>query len=253
MGSTGSEGCEVEYRIIQLPLQTPYVPNLTDYAAKFRSVKLSSLEQSPTEWIYKHSDEAHHPLSVWEDRLKRNNIVHACIATSGGDASVSNEEALLHGEWAGFGVLRGPFSVKDYYASPEMQMPVPEHPEDETRWHFYDLYTFPAHRRQGVARKLIFASLDVAKERTRLIGEKNKRIARVRLIANPNNPMLLKIYNGLGFARCGMIELQEALVANGMAESIPARDAYGEEAYVKKYASRYGLIMDRVLDVEYDD
>ncbi|KAH7359495.1 hypothetical protein BKA66DRAFT_228955 [Pyrenochaeta sp. MPI-SDFR-AT-0127] len=233
-----------QYQILRIPTSSPH---LSDLITKFRDTKLEALKCSPSEWIYQYASESGHPLSVWKARLARQNTILVCVATQ--DTSLSAEDALLQGEWVGFAVVRGPFAFEDYYAVPEMEQPVPEDPDVETRWHIYDLYTFPAHRGRGIATKLGAAGMAAVGEITAALSDKTKQRARVRLFCNPKNTALVDTYKRLGFEQSGRVTLKEGLEANGMAESIPARDAMSSEHFKRVFDTRIGIAMERVIDI----
>ena len=237
---------DVQYRILRITADSP---RLAELISKFRDTKLAALQTSPPEWIYQHASEAKHPLSVWESRFARQNTILICVATD--DLELSTEDALAQGEWVGFAAIRGPLSYKDYYAVPEMEQPIPENPDAETRWHLYDLYTWPAHRRRGIAMKLIAASMATAGEITSTLKSDTEGLqrSRVRLFVRATNTALVDWYKRLGFQAAGKATLREGLEANGMAESIPSEDTMSLEDIKKRFDTRIGLSMERVVDV----
>ncbi|KAJ4362986.1 hypothetical protein N0V83_010103 [Neocucurbitaria cava] len=238
---------EVQYHIVRIPTTSPH---LADLVTKFRDTKLLALQTSPSEWIYQHALEASHPLSVWQSRLIRQNTILICVATSA--PVTSSEDALIQGEWVGFAAARGPLSFEEYYPVPEMQQTLPDDPDAETRWHIYDLYTFPANRGQGIARKLGAACMATVSEitATSKASGGNVRRARIRLFVNPKNTVLVDTYERLGFQMSGRVTLREGFEANGMRESIPSEDSMSAEDFKKMFDTRYGMAMERVVDVE---
>lgn len=223
----------------------------SDLIAKFRNTKLAALQTSPSEWLYQYASESKHPLSVWESRFADKNTILVCVATR--DANLPAEEALIQGEWVGFTAIRGPFTYEEYYPSPAMEQPIPANPSAETRWHLFDLYTFPTYRGRGIARKLIAAALGTSTvQATQISGSSSSgshERARVRLFVNPKNVPLVDTYKRLGFEPSGKPNLRDGLLANGMVESIPDEATMGPGEWTKKFNTRFGLAMEKVIDV----
>jgi GNAT superfamily N-acetyltransferase len=241
MGSTGPP--ELYYTVIRIPATSPHI---ADMVAKFRDTKLAALAADPGSFYQRYEVESLHPLSVWHARLTRQRTCLVCVATS--DPSPSVEDALLTGEWAGFAAVRGPMSFEEYYVSPEMGQPVPRDPENEIRWHVYDLYTAPPHRGQGVAKKLGEGLIKVVTKDTQAINGGAIRRARLRLIVHPKATWLVNGYSSFGFKESGRVTLREGLVANGMAESV-AEDTNSTEQLRAIWETRYGMAMEKVIDI----
>lgn len=261
------------YKIIRIPKRSP---RLADLVTKSRSARLHALETDPTSFLSLHATESALPLHVWEKRLCDPEItVLACVVVyptisathtstnintnaNGSDSTeyLDDETALLSGDWVGFAAVRGPMSEEEYYTTPDMGLPVPERPEEENRWHVFDLYTLPAHRGRGLARRMVGECVAVAVEgisRTAASDEDGADVrgiekARIRLFMNPKNPWLVKMYEGLGFEVVGKVTLEEGFRANKLDDSIPA-DTGGSEELERMWHTRFGLAMERVVGI----
>ncbi|KAF2124948.1 hypothetical protein P153DRAFT_349065 [Dothidotthia symphoricarpi CBS 119687] len=234
-----------QYTVLRLPTTSPHVPALIK---KMRDKKLAALEADPTSFILQHAVEAAHPDSVWHSRFV-NSTTLVCIRTP--DSTLSAEEALMIGEWAGFAAIRGPLAYSAYYF-PEMGHKIPDDWAVEARWHLFDLYTFPSHRGQGVASKLVAACVATAAELTagevaKVEDGGRKERARVQLYCKPND-WLVGLYKRLGFRESGKVTLKEGFVTNGMEQSIP-EDTGSTEELKEKWETRFGVAMERVVDI----
>jgi ribosomal protein S18 acetylase RimI-like enzyme len=245
----------ITYKIIHVPKKSP---QLADIVAKTRATRLNVLETDPTSWLSNHAAESALPISVWERRLTSPDItILVCIATSRNEDGRDPETNLLQSEWAGFAALRGPMKYEDYYVTPDMGLPFPASPEEERRWHLYDLYTMPMHRGQGVARRLIEECIATAVRYTE--GSEpalapsahipEVKHARIRLFMNPKNAWLITVYEKMGFVKAGMVTLAEGFRANSMDESIPANTRETKEM-VDVWHTRYGLAMEQVVRIK---
>lgn len=78
----------------------------------------------------------------------------------------------------------------------------------------------------------------------------NVRRARIRLFVSPKNTVLVNTYERLGFQSSGRVTLREGFEVNGMGESIPSEDSMSAEKFKKMFDTRYGMAMERVVDVE---
>ncbi|KAH7062875.1 hypothetical protein BKA63DRAFT_188304 [Paraphoma chrysanthemicola] len=231
------------YTVIRVPAKSP---RLTEIVTKFRDTKLTALKLEPEVFVQRYDLEVLHPVSVWQGRLSRQTTLLVCVVDA--DDSVSPEDALLQKEWAGFAAVRGPMTMEDYYHPPEMRHPMAEHPESETRWHYSDLYTIPAHRKRGVAMKLNKSRLAVATSGTRALGDTSKTQARLRLFVNPKRTWLVDFDRKVGFHDSHMVTLKEGLTANGMEESVPD-DTQSTPELRALWETRYGLAMEQVITV----
>jgi GNAT superfamily N-acetyltransferase len=228
-----------QYTILRLPPASPHI-------AKFRDTKLAALKTDPGEWIYPHSSEAKHSLSVWKTRLARPASVFVCVATP--DTNLSTEDALIQGDWVGFVAIRGPMTYDAYYASPGMEQPVSEDPDAETRWHLYDFYVFPAHRGHGIARKLMAACVADAGESSDTTNEGGIKRARIRIFVNAKKAGLMDTYRRWGFRESGIACIREGLTANGMSESVP-QDTTSTEELRAFFETRVGTAMEKIVDL----
>jgi ribosomal protein S18 acetylase RimI-like enzyme len=228
-----------QYTILRLPASSPYT-------AKFRDTKLAALKKDPGEWIYPYSSEAKHPLSVWEARLAPPAITFVCVVTP--DTNPSTEDALTQGDWVGFVAVRGPMAYDAYYASPDMQQPIPQDPDAEARWHMYDFYVFPAHRGQGIARKLVAACVAAVGENSVTMGDGSMKRAKIRIFVNAKKTGLVDTYNRWGFRQSGTANIREGLTANGMGESVP-QDTTSTEELRAFFETRVGSAMEKVVDL----
>lgn len=245
----------ITYKIIQVPKSSP---QLAEIVTKARATRLHTLETDPTSWLSNHATESALPISVWERRLTSPKItIFVCIATSSNDDGRNPETNLLQSEWAGFAALRGPMKYEDYYVTPDMGLPIPVRPEEEARWHMYDLYTLPEHRGQGVAKKLIEECIATAVRYTE--GGEHALIpsayipevkrARIRLFVSPKNAWVISMYEKMGFVKAGKVTLTEGFMANTMDESIPANTRETKEL-VDLWHTRFGLAMEKVVKIK---
>jgi GNAT superfamily N-acetyltransferase len=228
-----------QYTICRLPTSSLFI-------SKFRETKLAALEKDPTEWFYPHAFEVNHPLSVWESRLAPPTSVWVCVSNN--DTSLSAEEALIQGEWVGFAAVRGPIPFDTYYASPDMLQPIPEDPDAETRWHTHDLYVFPAHRGNGIARKLMAACVATPKVATNTNDKDGVKRARLRLFTDTRKAGLVDTYKRWGFKESGKISRRDGLQANGMSESVP-HDTKSTEELRQFFETRVGIAMEKVVEL----
>lgn len=253
------------YKIIRVPKASP---RFADLVTKSRSTRLHVLETDPTSFISKHAVEAALPVSVWQKRLSNpETTILACVAAHDDTDDSDPEMELIHNQWVGFVAVRGPMQYEDYYVTPDMGLPVPEEPEEETRWHIYDLYILPEHRGKGLARRLVKEciasavkyteamklSLTPPEDESKIID--NSRLsrngvgmkqARIRLFMNPKNTWLITVYESMGFAAAGRVTLEEGFRANAVDESIPV-DTRETEELIKMWHTRYGLAMEQIV------
>ncbi|KAJ8106482.1 hypothetical protein OPT61_g9507 [Boeremia exigua] len=228
----------VIYKIVRIPRASP---NFADLVTKSRTFRLHALETDTTSFLSPYAVESALPLSVWHKRLSNPEVTTlVCVATTA-PSDANDETLLIEGQWVGFAAVRGPMKYKDYYASPEMQLPIPENPHTEARWHVYDLYTSAAHRGRGLAARLGNACIALAVEHTRALTlpspahgvtlpstqEPNAATsaelqhARIRLFMNPKYTWLVSGYESQGFRVAGRVSFEEGFRANAAEESIP--------------------------------
>lgn len=230
------------YNILRLPTTSP---NLTTLVTKYRSTKLTALRTNPKEWVQQYDIENSLPLSVWHTRLLDLNIITLiCVATD--DPDLSNEEALLTGDWVGMEAALGPIAFDEYHAAfASATPPARPSPDKESRWHIRDLYVSPAHRGRGIAMKLREALFNVVSREARAAGALT---ARMRIIVNPKNTWLVEWDRRCGFGDYVMVTLREGLVANGMGESVP-QDTGSSGELRAVWETRYGMCMERAVGV----
>lgn len=240
------------YRVIRVPKTSPRLPDLV---AKFRTARLSALQTDPTSFASQHAIEAALPLQVWTKRFSRDSTILICVATRTDAAPADDETCLIEGEWAGFAAVRGPMSYDDFYYSPDMGLPIPESPDAEARWYVHDLYTLPAHRGHGLAKKLVNACISTAIEKTKahphaVTPPRNSSVeaARIRLFMNPKNTWLVAMYERFGFRAAGRVTLREGFRANALEESVPD-DTESTEALRTFWHTRTGLAMEQVVRI----
>jgi ribosomal protein S18 acetylase RimI-like enzyme len=235
---------DLDYVVLRIPVTSP---RITELVTKFRDTRLAACKADPAKSFVQYEVEIQHPLSVWQARLSGSITCLVCVASASADPALTVEDVLLGGEWVGFAFVRGYISVEEYYAYPEMDQKMPEHPELETRWHIYDLYTSPAHRGHSVGSKLMEASVAVAEEILKEDGLVHRR-ARLRLMANSKVEWLVQWYRRFGFDDSGRATLRQGFVANGMQDSIP-EDTTSTEELRAKWETPIGLAMERVIEV----
>jgi ribosomal protein S18 acetylase RimI-like enzyme len=245
MASFSNPDSTLSYTILRIPVDTS---QLIELSAKFRDTKLAALQAEPTGFAVKFEEEILHPLSLWQQRLSAPSTILVCLAEYGvGKGEGTDEERLLAQEWVGMGTIRGPLTYAMFHL-PESGQPIPENPELETRWHFCNLYTSAAHRGRGLAKRLNIAALEYAREQTRALEGGDHMKARIRLFMNPEKVWLVNIYKGMEFKEAGKCTLGEAFVANGDAELVP-KDTVSSEELRGKWNRRYGLAMERIVEV----
>ncbi len=261
------------YKIICVPRASP---RLADLVIKSRSTRLHALETDPTSFLSQHAIESALPLSVWHKRLSNpETTILACVATTTTTGNnVDDETTLLEGQWVGFAAVRGPMKYSDYYVTPDMNLPIPENPHVEARWHVYDLYTLPAHRGRGLAKLLVNACIDTAVQYTRLLAlsprayeglrtdnggggdssvstDEKLQFARIRLFMDPKNAWLITVYENLGFRGAGRVTLEEGFRANALDESVPDDTRVNEEME-RLWHARFGVAMEQVVGIGED-
>ena len=202
------------------------------------------MEADPTGFWVKYDQESALAMSVWETRLKLCAATVVCVATT--NLALSDEDTLLQGEWVGFASIRGPMDYDTYYPNPEMGQVVPDDPASELRWHVFDLYTLPAHRQRGLAKKLFVGCVDLAVELSTTLRSQNKRRARLRLFVNSRNIWLVQWYKLMGFTVSGKATPIEGYIVNGISESIPEMT---DELRIF-WESRIGFAMEKVVELD---
>lgn len=232
----------LQYYFIRIPFPSP---RLVDLATKFRATKLAALESDPTAFAVQHAEESSHPITLWEQRLAAPTINVVCIVMTPEQQALDKETLLLSGNWVGTAFIRGPLPYSVFHIA-ESEQPVPEDPSLETRWHLGNVYISPAHRGRGLAKKIVHACIDEARQITReLAGGNGNMQTRVRLFCDPTKTQVVSLYRGLGFQDAGKCTLQDAFVANGDAVLVP-NDWRDTEENRARWDNRYGLAMERL-------
>jgi GNAT superfamily N-acetyltransferase len=232
------------YKIIRIPRESP---RLRSFIAKFRDIRIAAIKADPKSFLTQHDTEAAFPLPIWEARFRVCAAALICVAIL--DPTLSDEETLIQGEWAGFAAVRGPMNYTTYYASPDLEQPIPEDTSIETRWHVFDMYTQPAHRQRGLAKKLLNGCVDAAVEFSLETRSRHTRKARVRIFMDPRNPLLQHFYRTMGFVESGKPCLVDGLTANGMTESIPVGGDMTDEVRAH-WEDRFGLAMEKLVELK---
>lgn len=112
--------------------------------------------------------------------------------------------------------------------------------EVETRWNMAAVFNSPDHRGKGIAKMLINGAFDFAVAQSR----RKERSTRVRIIIHPNNIVVKKLYDGLGFVDAGKATLAEAYFSNGEGALLPADGGASDPG---KYHFRAGLVMEKFV------
>lgn len=146
---------------------------------------------------------------------------------------------LLDGEWTGMFSVVGPISRKDYIW-PESGQPEPGPEGSETRWQLTSLFTMPAYRGCGIAKRLTDAALGFGKHASKEMGTLSGRIVRtrVRLVVHPKNTGVVKMYEKFGFVDSARMTVAEACIANGAGDMIPT------DADPEKWHCRFAVAME---------
>lgn len=231
-----------QYTVFRMPVASP---RTDDFVAKFRETRLAAIRADPVGSFFSHEVEREHPLSVWHARLFDGMACLVCVADA--NPTLSTEDALLAGDWAGHVIVKEQIASTEYYQYPKMALEVPQEPEFETRWHIFDLFISPHHRGRSAASKLIESSLAAIKEASLSEGSVIER-ARVRLIVNPKNEWLVRWYRRLGFMDRGSATVTQGFHCNGWSASIP-KDTESTEELRMRWHAPIGLIMELIMDV----
>lgn len=258
--SMASNDKTTTYRIIRVPKASP---RMTELVTKFRSTRLDALMSDAASFLSKYAVESALVPSVWHRRFSNTQtMILACISISNPTADSDPETNLIENEWVGFAAVRGPMEYADYYVTPDMGLPIPGTPENETRWHVYDLYTLPQHRGKGLARRLVNECIAIAMECTTSLNTSllpptvqkcevssqaaELKQARIRLFMDPKNIWLINMYESMGFKVAGKVTLEEGFRANALDESIPV-DTRKTEGSTKLWHTRFGVAMEQVV------
>jgi ribosomal protein S18 acetylase RimI-like enzyme len=186
------------------------------------------------------------PQSTWLSRITESNAtILICVATRADTNEQSllpgNRELriLLDGEWIGMFTVIGPVSRGDYIW-PKSGQPEPGPEDSETRWQLTSLFTLPAYRGHGIAKRLTEAAIEFGKLASDELGRASNREirTRVRLVVHPKNTGVIRMYEKFGFIDSARMTVAEACIANGAADMIP------KDADPEKWHSRLGVAME---------
>lgn len=236
---------EKTYTTIQIPKSSDTF-HLNLLAKKFRQFKLDALQSAPEAFPAEFDTESQLPQSAWLKRItERSTTILICVAT---DTHVDEDTSthrnrqlsiLLDGEWTGMFTLIGPVSREDYFW-PESGQPEPGPDGSETRWQLTSLFTMPAYRGCGIAKRLTDAAIDFGKLASSEMGKVSGRVVRtrIRLVVHPKNIGVVRMYEKFGFKDSARMTAAEACVANGAADMVP------KDADPEKWHSRFGVAME---------
>lgn len=220
------------YHFIRIDRTAP--ADVPSAAAKYRTLRLKALEESPHAFSSTLEVESQFPEEVWISRLQKpRQETFACVF-QGQDGGGSEPE------WVAQVTLRGPLVAAEFVLPPESEQPALLLPDgEEEKWQMLSLYTAPEHRGKGLGPRLCRAAFEYLDSR-RKDGAASQ--VQVRIMVKPDNVATLRLYGSLGFVETGRCTLEEALRANGDAEFIP------KEPLGPKYTTRAGIIMAMRLD-----
>lgn len=219
------------YKIHHLP--TSDAALLAFLAGKFASLRLSALTVSPAAFSSTFNIESAFTAPQWIARLTRQHV-HTFVAVAYAPSAKPEDQTIDAGDWVGSATLLGP-TPKSKWHLPESGGPEPGEDDVESKWQMTAIYNSPEHRGKGLAKMLIKAAIDFA------AGEEMK--ARIRIMIHPDNAVVKKLYDGLGFVDAGRTTLAEAYISNFDEDMVPAD---GGKSDPERYWSRRGLIMERL-------
>lgn len=236
------------YDTIRLPKETDGTL-LNSLATKFRAFKLHALRVVPEAFSAEFDSESRLPQFAWLSRITEpSTTILVCFATEkeqGEELSLSGDKQLrmlLDGEWTGTFTMIGPVS-RDDYIWPESGQPEPGSEGSETRWQLTTLFTLPAYRGHGIAKRLIETAIRYGKLVSDEMGRVSKRDVqtRIRLVVHPDNTGVVKMYEKYGFVDSARMIVAEACIANGAADIVPRC------ADPEKWHSRFGVAMELLV------
>ncbi|KAG0650683.1 hypothetical protein D0Z07_2250 [Hyphodiscus hymeniophilus] len=220
------------YKIHHVPTSDPVL--LSFLAGKFAALRLSALTISAAAFSSTFAIESAFTATAWIARLKRQHV-HTFIAVAYAPSTNPEEQTIDAGDWIGSATLLGP-SPKAKYHLTESGGPEPGDDLAESKWQMTAVYNSPEHRGKGIAKMLIKGALEFAGA----AGE--GRSTRVRIMIHPDNVVVKKLYDGLGFVDAGNCTLAEAYLSNFDDDMLPADQGRSNP---EKYWSRQGLVMER--------
>ena len=221
------------YKIHHLP--TSELDLLSFLAGKFAALRLSALTVSAAAFSSTFAIESAFTAPQWITRLKRP-LVHTFIAVAYAPSTKPEQQTIEAGDWVGSATLLGSFP-KAMYELAESGGPQLGEDDAETKWQMTAVYNSPEHRGKGIAKMLIKGALEFAEAK----GEGKK--TRVRIMIHPDNIVVKKLYDGLGFEEAGLCTLSEAYRSNGDEDMSPLD---GGKSDPNKYLRRAGFIMERL-------
>jgi GNAT superfamily N-acetyltransferase len=228
----------------------PTSPSFPKLASLFSELRLRALITSAASFSSTYELESTFNPEKWQTRLSRPGV-HTFVAVAYPPNTPLEHQTIENGEWVGKVTLLGP-TCKDVYELQESGGPTPASDEEETKWQMTALYSEPAHRGKGLGKKIIEGALEFARSyndsthNSAMNGVTNgvqparkpKQI-RVRIMIHPDNTVVVKMYQDLGFVDAGKCTLREAYVTNGDANLLP--EGGGDP---KRYYNRRGLVME---------
>lgn len=228
----------------------PTSPSFPKLASLFSELRLRALIASPVSFSSTYELESTFTPKEWQARLSRPGV-HIFVAVAYPPNTPAEKQTIENGEWVGKVTLLGP-TIKDVYELPESGGPTPASDEEETKWQMTALYSEPAHRGKGLGKKIIESALQFARSYSasshdaEMNGTANSfqsarkaKQIRARIMIHPDNTVVVKMYQDLGFVDAGKCTLREAYVTNGDAHLLPEGGGPPE-----RYDSRRGLVME---------
>lgn len=226
---------------IASPTKSPHLPAL---AKKYAALRLEALLISPDAYATSHALESELTQEDWENKIwRRGAVILVCVLedpntlTMGGTNGEDYEKALLDKQWVGWTVLLGPIPRSSYEFSAESLGPVTGSDEEETKWQMTGLYTSPYHRGKGLAKMIIRAVTDYAKQHS---PPSTQRV-RIRIAIKPTNEVVKTLYSRLGFVETERCRGIDAVKSNG--------DERFVEALRKEYPDKMDLRVVMVMEL----
>ncbi|KAH7141474.1 hypothetical protein B0J13DRAFT_556906 [Dactylonectria estremocensis] len=204
--------------------------DISPAVAKYRTLRLEALRQSPTAFSSTLETETQFSDDVWVSRLgDAEKETFVCVFEEGETS-----------EWVAQVTLRGPLSAEEFELPSESGQHSPADGQVDENWQMLSLYSLPSHRGKGLASKLCKEAFQFLVRRQ---GTETPHV-QVRIMVKPENTATIQLYNGLGFQHTGLCTLEEALRANGDSDLIP------KGKLDERYTTRSGIIMALRLDRE---
>ncbi|KZP26202.1 hypothetical protein FIBSPDRAFT_661086, partial [Athelia psychrophila] len=184
-------------------------------AKRYSELRLAILLSSPSAFGSSHAMESIFTQEQWQQRVWRNGVtVFVCIARPvASETAEVPELGEFDGEWVGAATVFGPVPKDDYQLVPESGSPEAGADDEETKWQMTGLFTSPEHRGKGLAKRLIEGAKAYA-------GIQTPDRFRMRIIAHPENLMVVTLYSRLGFVYVARVTGTEAFTTNGDAALI---------------------------------